>query len=113
MTFGQGIVSGLASYAPSAVSDANLTIDLIELFRHFGNVADIIRRQFHGGDFMRVSINAEVQLAPAAARPDSMPLIQPLALAIDLEASAVDEEMQRFVAIDPFQQDRQAAAATP
>jgi hypothetical protein len=37
---------------------------------------------------MRVSINAEVQLAPAAARPDSMLLIQPLALAVYLEARA-------------------------
>ena len=56
--------------------------------------------------------DAEVQLAPAAARPDPMFLIQPFALAIYLEARAVDEEMQRLVAINPFQQDRQAAATT-
>ena len=38
-------------------------------------------------------------------------LIEPLALAIDLEASAVDEEMQRLVAPEPVRQDRQVASA--
>ena len=53
---------------------------------------------------MRVSINAEVQLAPAAARPDSMFLIQPLALAINLEASACMgfSVLRVFVAIYPL-----------
>ena len=112
MTFGHGIVNGLAIIRAVCGHRCNVSIDLIEQFRHFGNVADIVRRQFHGDDFMRVGINAEVQLAPAAARPDTMFLIQPFALAVNLEAGAVDEEMQRLVAIDPVWQDRQAAAAT-
>ena len=112
MTFGHSIVNGLAIIRAVCGHRRNVSIDLIEQFRHFGNVADIIRRQFHSDDFMRVGINAEVQLAPAAARPDAVFLIQPFALAINLEASAVDEEMQRLVAVDPFRQDRQAAAAT-
>src|ERR1700682_2498358 len=61
---------------------------------------------------MRVSINAKVQLAPPAARPDAMFLIQPFALAVNLQAGAVDKKMQRFVAVDPFRQDHQAATAT-
>jgi hypothetical protein len=38
-------------------------------------------------------------------------LIEPLALAIDLEASAVDEEMQRLAGVDAVRQNRQATAA--
>ena len=86
MAFGHGIVNSFAIIRAVCRHRGNVSIDLIEQFRHFGNVADIIRRQFHGDDFMRVSINAEVQLAPAAARPDSMFLIQPLALAVYLQA---------------------------
>ena len=40
-----------------------------------------------------------------------MLLIQPLALAIDLEAGAVDQEMQRLAGVDPLRQNRQATAA--
>ena len=88
MTFGHSIVNSFAIIRAVCGQRRNIILDLIEQFRHFGNVADIIRRQFHSGNFMRASINAEVQLAPAAARPDAMFLIQPLALAIDLQASA-------------------------
>lgn len=51
---------------------------------------------------MRVSINAKVQLAPPAARPDAMFLIQPFTLAVNLQAGAVDEKMQRLVVVDPL-----------
>src|SRR5690349_22407634 len=37
-------------------------------------------------------------------------LIQPFALAVNLEARAVDEKMQRFITSDPAWQDRQPAA---
>src|SRR5216110_2926372 len=59
---------------------------------------------------MRARINTEMQLAPPAARSDTMFLIQPFALAVNLEARAVDEKMQRFVTTDPAWQDRQPAA---
>src|SRR6187399_2460755 len=39
---------------------------------------------------MRARINTEMQLAPPAARPDAMFLIQPFALAVNLETRAVD-----------------------
>jgi len=38
-------------------------------------------------------------------------LIEPFALAVNLEASAVDQEMQWLRAIDALRQDRQPAAA--
>ena len=61
-------------------------------------VADVVLRQFNGDDFMRVGIDAEMQFAPAPRGTNTTLLIQPLALAVDLQTSAVDEEMQRFVA---------------
>ena len=86
VAFGNSIVNGFAIIRAVCGQRCDIILDLIEQFRHFGNVADIVRRQFHDGDFMRVSINAEVQFAPAAARPNFMFLIQPLAIAIDLKA---------------------------
>ena len=34
--------------------------DLVKEVRHFGDVADIIRGQFHRNDFMRASIDSEM-----------------------------------------------------
>ena len=76
MTFGHSTVDGRAIIRAVCRQRRNVSVDLIEQLWHFGNVADIIRRQFHSDDFMRVSINPEMQLAPAAARPDAVFLIQ-------------------------------------
>ena len=59
---------------------------------------------------MRARINTDMQLAPPAARPDAMFLIQPFALAVNLETRAVDKKMQRFITTDPAWQDRQPPA---
>jgi hypothetical protein len=72
-------------------------------------VADVVLRQFNGDDFMRVGIDAEMQFAPAPRGTNTTLLIQPLALAVDLQTSAVDEEMQRFVATKRLWWNRQPA----
>ena len=51
---------------------------------------------------MRVGIYAKMQLAPPPTRPDTVFLIEPFALAINLEASAVDQQMQWLRQIDPL-----------
>src|SRR5690349_86685 len=107
MTFGHSIVDGLAIIRAVGGHRRQVSVNLIEQLWDFGNVADILRCQFHSDDFMRVSINPEMQLAPAAARPDAVFLIQPFALAVDLETGAVDEKMQWLIAVDPLWQDRQ------
>ena len=43
---------------------------------------------------MRARINIKMQLAPPAASSDTMFLIQPFTLAVNLEARAVDKKMQ-------------------
>jgi hypothetical protein len=50
--------------------------------------------QFDGDDFMRVGIDAEMQFAPTLTGTNATLLIQPLALAIDLQTRAVDEDME-------------------
>jgi hypothetical protein len=69
-------------------------------------------RQFRGDDFVRVGVDAGMQLPPATARPAAMLLIQPFAFAVNLQATAVDQEMQRLVVVDPLRQDCQPAATT-
>src|ERR1700739_2008317 len=61
---------------------------------------------------MRVGINPEVQLAPPPTRPDTVFLVEPFALAINLEAGAVDQKVQWLRTIDSLGQDGQTAAAT-
>jgi hypothetical protein len=61
----------------------NVSIDLIKQTRCFGKFADVVLRQLHRDDFMRVGINAEVQLAPVSARPNAVLLIEPLTLAVE------------------------------
>ena len=82
MTFGHSILDGFAIIRAVCGHRRQVSVDLIEQLPDLGNVADILRCQFYSDDFMRVSINAEMQLAPAAARPDAVFLIQPFALAV-------------------------------
>ena len=59
---------------------------------------------------MRISIDTQMQLAPTPSRLDAVFLIEPFALAVNLQASAVDQQMQRLCAVNSLRQDRQAAA---
>src|SRR5271166_1412863 len=53
-----------------------------------------------------------MQLSPPAARPQAALLVKPFALAVHLQAGAIDEKMERLIASGPFGQDGHAAAAT-
>jgi hypothetical protein len=83
--------------------------DLFKKTHYFRYVADIVLRQFNGDDFMRVGIDAEMQFAPTPRGTNATLLIQPFAFAIDLQASTVDEEMERFVTVKRLWQNGQAA----
>src|SRR5271166_1135025 len=85
----------------------------------FDRVAPAARkhRQHHPASILRrrspvFSIDAERQLSPAAARPQSALLVKPFALAVHLQAGAIDEKMERFAASGPFGKDGHAAATT-
>jgi hypothetical protein len=41
--------------------DNGVSIDLIEQVWHFRNATNIVRRQFHGNDVMRVRIKADMR----------------------------------------------------
>jgi hypothetical protein len=93
MTVGDSIVDGLTIIRTIRGQRRNVSVDLIKQTRYFGDVADIIRRQFHHDDFMRDGVHSEVQLTPPPTRPDAVFLIEPFALAVNLEASASDQQM--------------------
>ena len=60
MTLGDGIVDSLTVIRAICRHRRNVGIDLIKQVWNFGDIADIIRRQFHRDNFMRVSINTEM-----------------------------------------------------
>jgi hypothetical protein len=80
VTLGNGAADGLAIVCPVCRHRRNVSTDLVEEGWQFGDVTDIIRRQFHRDDFMCIGIDTEMQLAPAPARADAVFLIKPFAL---------------------------------
>jgi len=71
----------------------------------------MVLRQFNGDDFMRVGIDAEMQFAPTPRGTNATLLIQPFVLAIDLQPSTVDEEVDWFTTAKRLWQNGQAAAS--
>jgi hypothetical protein len=67
MTLGDSVIDDLAIVRSVCCHRRNVRIDLIKGVGQFGDVTDIIGRQCHRDDFMRVGIDAEMQLAPAPA----------------------------------------------
>ena len=57
MTLGDSIVDSLTVIRAICRHRCNISIDLIKQVWNSGDIADIIRRQFHRDDFMRVGIN--------------------------------------------------------
>ena len=58
---------------------------------------------------MCVGVNTEMQFAPAPRRANAAFLIKPFAFAIDLQTSAIDEEMQWLFTTNQLRQDGQTA----
>ena len=108
MTLGNSVVGDLAIVRPVCRHRRNLSTDLIKEIWQFGAVADIIRRQFHRDDFMRIGIDTQMQLAPPPTRPDAVFLIEPFALAVNLQTSAVNQQMQWLCAMNSLRQDRES-----
>jgi hypothetical protein len=111
VTLGNSSIDDLTIIRHVCRQRRNISIDLIRVVRQFRDVADLIRRQFHRDDFMRIGIDTEMQLARPAAGPDAVLLIEPLALAVNLQPGAIDRQMQRLCAVNSPRQDRQAATA--
>ena len=105
MTFGNSIVNGLTIISAVRGQRRDVSADLVKQIRYFGNVTDIIRRQLDRDDFMRDGIHPKVQLTPPPARPDAVSLVEPFALAVNLETGAVDQEVQRLLAIGALRRD--------
>jgi hypothetical protein len=111
VTLGNSVRDDLAIVRSICSHRRNVDVDLIKEVYQFRDVADIIGRQFHRDEFMRVGIDTEMQLAPPAAGPEAVLLIEPFALAVNLQHGAIDQQMQRICAVNSPRQDRQAATA--
>jgi hypothetical protein len=59
------------------------------------DIASILIRQGMGNDLAAIGIQCQVQLSPATARSGAMLLLSPLARAVNLQAGAVHQNMQR------------------
>src|SRR3954469_8041618 len=77
-----------------ACDGGHCACDLVEQGANLGTVIDIVGRQRRRNDPARVSIDAEVHLAPGPARSRAMLLDQPLASAAELQARAVYQQVQ-------------------
>ena len=68
--------------------------DLVQQVGHNWRIADPAARDLDGPDFQRLSINPDVDLAPVSRLRRAVSLGQPLAIALDLHASAVGQQVQ-------------------
>src|SRR3954452_19159753 len=107
---GDGLVHRLAIIGTVRHHGGNLALDRLEQRRHLTGVIGSIVGQDAGDDLAGAGIHGEVQLAPGSARPAVLLLI-PLALAEQLQASAVDHQVQRAVRDDLGLPPGKAAAA--
>jgi hypothetical protein len=82
VTLGNSVVDDLAIVRSVCRHRRNVSADLIKQVWQFGDVTDIIQRQFHRDDFMRISIGTEMQLAPPPTRSDAVFVIEPFALVL-------------------------------
>jgi hypothetical protein len=57
---------------------------------------------------MAIGINCEMEFAPVPTGSFAVLLLEPFTLAIYLEAGAIDQQMQRFIAFNRFLQKREA-----
>jgi hypothetical protein len=63
MTLGYSVTHDPAIVRAVCRHRRDISIDLLNEVWQYGNVTDIIRRQFHRNDFMRISIDTQMQSA--------------------------------------------------
>lgn len=71
------------------------TAILVEEWRNLRDIASILIRQGMGNDLAAIRIQCQMHLSPTSAGSGAMLLLQPLARAVNLQAGAVHQNMQR------------------
>ena len=69
--------------------------DLVEQFGQHGRIADVAGGELGSADFQRLLVDSDVDLAPDAAFGAAVLAGIPLPFALDLDACAVDQQVQR------------------
>lgn len=104
MAFSDGVIDALAIISAVACHRRDHAFDLVEQVRDCRDISDVVSSQFHGHDLVGVGIDAEMQFPPSPARANAVLLVEPFTFSVNLDAGAVDEQMQRLVALNPFRQ---------
>lgn len=90
-------LAGVEGAVGSDGGDVLVGRDLAQQFGQHWRIADIAGRELGRADFQRFLIDADVDLAPDPTFSAAMLAGVPLAFALDLDASAVDQQVQRTV----------------
>ena len=96
MATGDGFVAGLGVIGPIRAHGVQRLMcgDLGEELRQHGSVPDGVVRDLDGSDLQRLSIDAQVNLAPLAPVVSTMLLGLPFTFTQHLHAGAVDQQVQ-------------------
>ena len=96
-TLGDGLVAlaGVEGTISGDAGDLLLGRDVVEQFRQHGRVAHIAGGEFSSLNLQRLLVNSDMDLAPDPPFRAAMLARIPLPFALDLDAGAVDQEVQR------------------
>src|SRR5699024_10599056 len=94
---GDGIVAlaGVERAVGSDAADLLIWRDLVQKLGQHGRVAHVAGGELGGPDFQCLLINSDVDLAPDTPLRATILAGIPLAFALDLDACAVDQQVQR------------------
>jgi hypothetical protein len=96
---GDGVMAlaGVEGAVGGDAGDLLIGRDLVEQFGQHGRVADVAGGELGRPDFQCFLVDPDVDLAPDAPFGAAMLAGVPLAFALDLDAGAVDQQVQRAV----------------
>jgi hypothetical protein len=98
-------LAGVEGAVGGDAGDLLVVWDLVEQFGQHGRVAHVAGGELGSPDFQGFLVDTDVDLAPDPTFSASMLAGVPFALALDLDASAVDQQMQRSVRTTVFLDD--------
>ena len=88
-------LAGIEGTIGGDAGDLLIGRDLVQKFRQHGGITHVADGELRGPDLQGLLVSSDVNLAPDAALRAAMLAGSPLAFALNLDAGAVDQEVQR------------------
>ena len=101
---GDGVVHRVAVIGAVSGDLSDRHRDLVEQRIHLRGVTGVLIGHDMGYDLAAVGVQRQMQLSPSPPRPGAVLFFQPLAGAVDLEPSAIDEDVNRPFSWNPATQ---------